>query len=77
MHDLIEVRQMKNGKWRLYRISSQALTAWKGSNDKTTTVREERASQDNYLQILNFNTKEEAQQYSKEVLESTAYEVAK
>lgn len=39
MIPLYFTKQTKRGKWRLYKIESQAIMDWRGSNDKTTVVR--------------------------------------
>lgn len=70
----IFTKQLKNRKWRLYKNQSQSITSWRGDNDKITVVREERCSQNNYGEILTFNTKEDAQKYSREVLNTLAFD---
>lgn len=64
-------RRTKRGQYRLYSCVSQAVTAWKGSNDKITVVRE-----DGFLgrQILEWGTLEELQVYCKEKFNTSAYE---
>ena len=40
MNTLYYTKQTKRGKWRLYKIEAQAITAWRGSNDKTSVIRD-------------------------------------
>lgn len=68
MQDLYMWKQMKNGKIRVYHSVPQAVTAWRGTNDKVTTLRD-----DNH-QILNFNSVDEAKLYVKEKLNRSVYE---
>ena len=58
--DFYYTKQTKRGKWRLYRVSQTAVTAWRGSNDKTTVVRLEDGT------ILEHDTRETIVAFCKE-----------
>jgi hypothetical protein len=53
--------RLKNGKYRLYKHTQQATTAWRGSNDKKEVVR---VGDEPNEQILTFATKELAVNYA-------------
>lgn len=67
MNGFYEIRCVHD-KYRLYCIQQTATVAWRGSNDKTTVVRDGITNQ-----ILNFSTIDKARDYCKDKLKSSPF----
>lgn len=61
-------KQLKNGKWRLYKVVSRAITSWRGDNDKTTVVRDESGN------IIQHDFRHTLVEYCKEKFGSTPFQ---
>lgn len=74
MQSLYYARTTKSGKVRVYREVQQAVTAWRGTNEKRSVLREERVNELNYGEILNFPSVEQAREYVQKHYNSGVYE---
>lgn len=70
MQAIYGYKQMKNGMYRLYKSEPQAITAWRGTNDKITTVRHEHSGN-----IMSFDTLDELQTYCRNRFKTSAYDM--